>query len=47
MTTPRKLPMVVRKVRRAELDEDAERRAYWRTRTPAERVAEVESLRRL
>jgi len=39
--------MVVRKVRRAELDEDAERRAYWRTRTPAERVAEVESLRRL
>ena len=47
MTTPRKLPMVVRKVRPADLDEDAERRACWRTRTPAERVAEVESLRRL
>jgi len=39
--------MVVRKVRRADLDEDAERRAYWRSCTPAERVAEVESLRRL
>ena len=47
MTTPRKIPLVVRVVRRAELDEDAERLAYWRSRTPAERVAEVESLRRL
>lgn len=38
------IQLVVRKVRR---DEDAERLAYWRTRTPAERFLEVESLRRL
>jgi hypothetical protein len=43
----RKIQPVVRKVRRDELDEDAERLAYWRSRTPAERVLEVESLRRL
>lgn len=47
MTAPRKIPPVVRKIRRDELDEDAERFAYWRGRTAAERVAEVESLRRL
>lgn len=47
MTAPRKIPPVVRKVRRDELDEDAERLTYWRGRTAAERVAEVESLRRL
>jgi len=47
MTTPRAISPVVRKVRHADLDEDAERLAYWRQRTPAERVAEVESLRRL
>jgi hypothetical protein len=47
MTVRRQIPMVVRKVRREALDEDAERLAYWRTRTPAERWAEVESLRRL
>ena len=47
MTTRREISLVVRKVRRADLDEDAERLAYWRQRTPAERVAEVESLRRL
>lgn len=45
--TERKILPVVRKRRRDDLDEDAERRAYWRTRTPAERIAEVESLRRL
>jgi hypothetical protein len=39
--------MVVRKRRRDQLDEDAERLAYWQSRTAAERVAEVESLRRL
>jgi hypothetical protein len=44
---PRNIPPVVGKVRRSELDEDAERLAYWRDRTAAERVAEVESLRRL
>jgi len=47
MTTPRKIPLVIRKVRLDELDEDAERLAYWRSRTPAERFLEVESLRRL
>jgi len=47
MTTRREIPLVVRKVRRDELDEDAERLAYWRGRTAAERIAEVESLRRL
>lgn len=47
MTAPRKIPPVVRKVRRSELDEDAERLVYWRNRTAAERVAELESLRRL
>lgn len=36
-----------RKVRLDQLDEDAERLSYWKTRTPAERIAEVESLRRL
>jgi hypothetical protein len=47
MTKPRAIAAVVRKVKLAELDEVAERRAYWATRTPAERIAEVESLRRL
>ena len=30
-----------------EVDEAAERRAYWLSRPPAERLAEVERLRRL
>jgi len=47
MTNENKIARVVRKVRRDALDEDAERRTYWRSRTPEERVAEVESLRRL
>lgn len=47
MSVRRTIAPVVRRVARAELDEDAERLAYWRRRTPAERVAEVESLRRL
>jgi hypothetical protein len=47
MTARREIPVVVRKVRRDELDEDAERLADWRGRTAAERIAEVESLRRL
>jgi hypothetical protein len=46
MTIRRETPLVVRKVRRDELDEDAERLACWRGRTAAERIAEVESLRR-
>ena len=47
MTTPRIIAPVVRRVRRSELDEQAERRAYWAAQTPAARIAEVESLRRL
>jgi hypothetical protein len=47
VTTRRAIPLVVRKVRRDELDEVAERRAYWASQSPAERFAEVESLRRL
>lgn len=47
MTARRVIAPIVRKVRRNELDEDAERLAYWRSRTPAERFLEVESLRRL
>ena len=47
MTVRREIALVVRKVRRNELDEDAEGLAYWRSRTAAERIAEVESLRRL
>ena len=47
MTSPRAISPVIRKVRRDQLDEQAERRAYWATRSPEERIAEVESLRRL
>jgi hypothetical protein len=47
MTTRRTIVPVVRKVRRVELDEQAERRAYWQRQPPAARIAEVESLRRL
>ena len=47
MTIRRSIMPVVRKVRRDELDEQAERRAYWEGQPPAARLAEVESLRRL
>jgi hypothetical protein len=47
VTTRRAISPVVRKVRRDELDEQAERRAYWGSRSPAARIGEVESLRRL
>jgi len=47
MTHKRAIPLIVRKVRRADLDEVAERRAYWATQSPDARLAEVESLRRL
>jgi hypothetical protein len=47
VTVRRAIPPVVRKVRRDELDEQAERRVYWQGRSAAERIAEVESLRRL
>jgi hypothetical protein len=47
MTSPRAISPVVRKVRRDQLDEQVARRAHWATRSPEERFAEVESLRRL
>lgn len=47
MTPPRAIALVVRKVRPAELDEEAERRAHWQAQPPAARLAEVEALRRL
>jgi len=47
MTTRRAISPVVRKVRRDEFDEQAERRTYWESQPPAARIAEVESLRRL
>lgn len=45
--TKRTIVATVRRVRLADLDEAAERRAYWQSRTAAERILEVESLRRL
>jgi hypothetical protein len=47
MTMPRAIAPVARKVRREELDEQAEGLAYWNAQTPEARIAEVESLRRL
>jgi hypothetical protein len=47
MIVSRSIAPVVRKVRREELDEQAEGLAYWNTQTPEARIAEVESLRRL
>ena len=46
MIARRARPWLVREVRRSELDAQAERRAYWASRTPAARIAEIESLRR-
>jgi hypothetical protein len=43
----RALSPVVRVARLGEIDERAERRAHWASRPIAERIAEVESLRRL
>lgn len=43
----RPIAKVIRIVRSSELDERAERRAYWATRSIEERIVEVESLRRL
>jgi hypothetical protein len=43
----RRIVPSVRIVRCDDLDERAERRAYWATRTIEERVLEVESLRRM
>ena len=45
--TSRVLAPVVRISRLGEIDERAERRAYWAPRSIEERIAEVESLRRM
>lgn len=47
MTKPRQIPLVVRKIRLDALDEHAESRAFWAHRSPAEKLAELESLRRM
>lgn len=47
MTARRAILPVIRKVRRDQLDEQTERLSYWQGRSAAERIAEVESLRRL
>lgn len=43
----RAIAPVVRKRRLDDVDEDAERRAYWATRTIEERLLEVEQIRRM
>jgi hypothetical protein len=45
--TERKIAAVVRKRKLGEVDEHAERRAYWLTQSIAARIAEVEALRRM
>jgi hypothetical protein len=47
VTKPRAIALVVRKVRLGELDEHGERRAFWADKSPAEKLAELESLRRM
>ncbi len=42
----RTIAVVVRKGRLGELDEDEQRRSYWREQPAASRIAEVEELRR-
>jgi hypothetical protein len=45
--TARSIAPTVRIVRLGDVNERAERRAYWASRSIEERIAEVESLRRL
>ena len=47
MTPKRALALVIRTSRLADLDEQAERRAYWAAQPMAARIAEVEVLRRM
>lgn len=47
MTVKREIAPVVRKSRLGELDEQAERRAYWAAQPMEARIAEVEVLRRM
>ena len=41
----REIEMVIAVRKRQDVDEAAERAAYWATRSPSERLDEVESLR--
>jgi hypothetical protein len=47
MTVKRKIAPVIRKSRLGEIDEQAERRAYWAAQPMEARIAEVEVLRRM
>jgi hypothetical protein len=47
MSEQRTIAPVIRVARLNQVDEQAERRAYWAQRTVEERVHEVESLRRM
>lgn len=47
MTVKRTIAPVIRTSRLGELDEQAERRAYWAAQPMAARIAEVEVLRRM
>lgn len=47
MSEPRSIARVVRVARMTDIDEHAERRAYWAGRSAADRLREVEALRRM
>lgn len=47
MTIRRTIAPVVHRVRLGEIDEQAERKAYWSKQSMAARIAEVEVLRRM
>ena len=47
MTVKRDIALVIRKARLGEIDERAERRAYWGAQPMEVRIAEVEVLRRM
>jgi hypothetical protein len=47
MTVKREIAPVIRKSRLGEIDEQAERRAYWAAQPMEARIAEVEVLRRM
>ncbi|HWO26057.1 MAG TPA: hypothetical protein VNO30_45335 [Kofleriaceae bacterium] len=47
MTVKREIAPVLRQSRLGEIDEEAERRAYWAVQPMEARIAEVEVLRRM
>lgn len=47
MSDPRTISRVVRVARLSDIDERAERRAHWSTRSVVDRLRELESLRRM